>query len=137
MDKCKEYTKIAALGGAGYCTLELLWRGYTHWTMAVAGALGLLALYWVQMHLWEKPLVFRALVGCLLVTGLELSVGVVVNLMFGMRVWDYSRVPGNFLGQICLAYSLLWYLLCLFVMPVISLLRRKTGGGGKEIAVEN
>ena len=36
----------------------------------------------------------------------ELAAGLLVNRSF--RVWDYRQMPMNFLGQICLPFSLLW-----------------------------
>ena len=35
---------VFALGAAGYATLELLWRGRTHWTMALTGGAVLVGL---------------------------------------------------------------------------------------------
>ena len=32
-----EYLMVFLLGGAGYCLIEVLWRGFTHWSMALAG----------------------------------------------------------------------------------------------------
>ena len=47
-----------------------------------------------------------------MVTALELVTGLVVNRWLGLNVWDYSNLPMNFLGQICLPYFLLWVPLC-------------------------
>ena len=41
-----------------------------------------------------------------------------LNLMLGLHIWDYSDMPFNFLGQICLPFTILWLflsLLCIFV----------------------
>ena len=35
---------VFALGAAGYAALELLWRGRTHWTMALTGGAVLVGL---------------------------------------------------------------------------------------------
>ena len=40
------------------------------------------------------------------ITAVELAAGLLVNR--GYHVWDYRQMPLNFLGQICLPYSLLW-----------------------------
>ncbi len=45
---------------------------------------------------------------CAFITFVELAVGIVVNLVLKLDVWDYSELPGNFLGQICPYFSLLW-----------------------------
>jgi uncharacterized membrane protein len=46
----------------------------------------------------------------LVITAVEFAVGIVVNIFLGLNVWDYSSVPGNILGQICPAFTLLWFL---------------------------
>ena len=46
--------------------------------------------------------------GAVIVTALELCLGTVVNIILGWNVWDYSNMPGNFLGQICPQFTLAW-----------------------------
>ena len=48
----------------------------------------------------------RAVAGTGVITGVELLTGLIANRNF--NVWDYRRMPVNFMGQICLSYSLLW-----------------------------
>ena len=50
----------------------------------------------------------QACLGACLVTVLELITGLIVNRWLGLQVWDYSGLPMNFLGQICLYYFVLW-----------------------------
>ncbi|MDQ0153520.1 putative membrane protein [Moryella indoligenes] len=100
---------LMMIGGALYVLLELLWRGYSHWTMFFLGGtcfvvLGLLN----EVIPWEVPLWRQALLGTVIVTAAEFMTGCVVNLWFGWQVWNYSHMPGNILGQICLLYTLLW-----------------------------
>ena len=67
---------------------------------------------------WEMPIWKQAVCGSALVTAVELVTGVVLNLYLGLGVWDYSKMPCNLLGQICLPYSALWVglsLVCIFV----------------------
>ena len=52
------------------------------------------------------PLWLLLLLSSGLVTGLELLTGLLVNRDYS--VWDYRAMPYNYLGQICLNYSLLW-----------------------------
>lgn len=69
-------------------------------------------------HLPDRPLWQRALLGAGLITGVEFLSGCVLNLWLRWSVWDYSRLPGNLLGQICLPYSLMW---CLLAIPGTAL----------------
>lgn len=116
-----------AVGAAGYSGLEVLARGYTHWTMALTGGVCVVALWRIAAHLGEKPLWVQALLGSACITAAEFVVGLVVNVWLGWGVWDYSSEFGNILGQICPLYSFLWFLLAFtacFVMRRI--LRRRT-----------
>lgn len=48
-------------------------------------------------------------VGALFVTAMEFVVGIPLNLMLGLHIWDYSSLPFNLLGQICLPFTVLWF----------------------------
>ena len=58
------------------------------------------------MKIWKQ-----GVVGAVFVTAMELVVGVPLNLFMGLNIWDYSQVPFNFLGQICLPFTVLWFFL--------------------------
>ena len=49
--------------------------------------------------------------GAGIITGLELISGIIVNIILGWNVWDYSTLPGNLLGQICPQFTVLWFFL--------------------------
>ena len=74
--------------------------------------------FWGMGRLPDRPLWRRALLGAGLITGVEFLSGCVLNLWLRWAVWDYSRLPGNLLGQICLPYSLMW---CLLAIPGTAL----------------
>jgi uncharacterized membrane protein len=65
---------------------------------------------------WNMVIELQALIGAVLITSLEFIVGLIVNVNLGWDIWDYSNVPFNFLGQICLPFSLLWYMLSIIVI---------------------
>lgn len=97
-------------GGATYALLEVIWRGYTHVTMFVLGGVLFIVLGALNENLleWDTPLFIQGLIGAVVVTSAELISGIVLNLWLGMNVWSYSDIPFNFMGQICLPFSLLW-----------------------------
>lgn len=100
---------LGCIGGGLYMVVELLWRGRTHWTMGVLGGLCFVIIGLLNERLsWEMPLSVQALSGAAVVTAAELAAGVVLNLWLGLHIWDYSGLPCNLWGQICLWYSLLW-----------------------------
>lgn len=111
MKMLKRCAGLFACGGIGYAAVEVLWRGYTHWTMALTGGTVLIGLESLRRRLRREKLSQRCLAGAALITTAELIVGMVVNRRYGLGVWDYSRERLNFKGQICAKYALLWFFL--------------------------
>ena len=107
-----DYTLAFFTGAAGYSLLEMLWRGYTHWTMSLAGGVCMLVIYCINCAAPGVSVWIRCLAGAAVITVTELVFGFGVNILLGWNVWDYSSLPLNFKGQICLLYSVLWYFLC-------------------------
>ena len=105
-------TALGVLGGGAYVGLEYLWRGYSHGSMFAAGGVCFLLLGQVR----RMPALIRPILGAAVITGVELVTGLLVNQSY--QVWDYRRNPGNFLGQICPAYTLLWLPLSLIAMAL-------------------
>lgn len=95
----------AVLGGAGYPLLEIIFRGRTHKTMALAGAVCLPMLRLCARLPLCRPV--RALVGMAGITTCEGLIGAVCNRDY--RIWDYRKNRGNVKGQVCLKFCLLWY----------------------------
>ena len=98
------------IGGALYYLIEVLWRGYSHWTMFILGGIcfvimGLLNEYKFK---WNDSLIKQSIISACIITVFEFFTGCIVNLWLGWNVWDYSDLPCNFLGQICLYFFILW-----------------------------
>lgn len=118
-----EQAQLFLIGGASYLCIELLWRGYTHWTMGVTGGLCFIGICWIHRKLIRYPLYLQAIVTTLFITMVEFITGIIVNLQFGWSVWDYSEEPLNLLGQICIPYMLLWLPLSIIAIVAYRLLR--------------
>ena len=112
-------------GGATYLSLELLYRGRSHGSMFLAGGLCFLLIGHLNRVRPRLPLPLRALVGALIVTGVELGVGMVVNRQY--RVWDYRDQPLNFMGQICPVFTALWIPLSLVAAVLFDKMDRRIG----------
>lgn len=103
---------LASIGGAVYVCLELLFRGRSHWTMAVLGGVIFLIIgSFNEILPWEMPLLLQAVLGAMVVTMAELAAGILLNRWLGLGIWDYSNMPFNLWGQICLPFSVLWVFL--------------------------
>ena len=112
------------VGGFIYYAMEMLFRGRSHWTMMVVG--GICFLICGELNEWftyKMPLLFQGTVCAGLVTIVEFFAGCILNLWLGLGIWDYSNMPLNLLVQICLPFSLLWILVCMFGVVVDDYLR--------------
>lgn len=124
MKQLPKYAFLFWFGGSFYITLEVLWRGYSHWTMGLlAGlvfiAIGLLNKVWG----WETSLILQVLVGTTIATVGEFITGCIVNLWLGLNVWDYSNLPFQLYGQISLYFTLLWMPIILLAIVLDDLIR--------------
>ena len=104
---------VFMLGGLSYGLVEILYRGYTHWSMFLTGGAVILTFYYLTPFLFQIPIWIAALLGAIIITLYEFAIGCIVNLWLKMEVWDYSHCPGNLLGQICPQFFGCWFLLCL------------------------
>lgn len=123
--KFKETFTIFTIGAVGYSLLEILWRGYTHWTMTITGGACFCFIYNINKKLKNISLWKKCFFGAAAITMTELTVGCIVNKLCHMDVWDYSKQPCNIFGQICLLYSVLWYFLCIPLFKLSDLLKKK------------
>ena len=104
------------VGGTAYMTIEFLWRGKSHGSMFLLGGLCFLMLGILSTHLPAVPVWAKTILGAAAITLLELATGLLVNRQYA--VWDYRTMPFQFLGQICLPFSLLWMPLSLLGMQI-------------------
>lgn len=131
----KLFTKYLALffiGGTIYVSIEHIWRGWSHWTMFILGGICFIALGLINEVLdWNTPMVLQMAIGCAIITTLEFITGCVVNIGLGWDVWDYSQYPLNFLGQISVGSSVLWYFLSAVGIVLDDTIRWKAFGEDK------
>ncbi|MBQ8349720.1 MAG: hypothetical protein IJY19_08785 [Ruminococcus sp.] len=110
--KLSQYTFAFLMGYFIYSLIEIINRGYTHWTMALTGGFVLAILYAVNSRR-TMTLIKSCFIGAVIITSIEFTVGVFDNIIMRWNVWDYSDMPFNILGQICPHFSLYWFLLCI------------------------
>lgn len=100
---------LECIGGMLYVGLELLWRHRSHWTMFILGGLCFVLIGAINEIIpWCMPIWQQALIGAAIITSLEFLTGCIVNVGLGWQVWNYSNMPLNLFGQICVPYMLLW-----------------------------
>ena len=104
---------LFSVGAAGYYGLEIAYRGFSHWSMAICGGLCVCLVFLANRRLSRHSLLLRALVGAFIITAVEFVAGCILNLWLGWGIWNYSALPFNLLGQITPVFSAIWFLLCL------------------------
>ena len=103
--------------------LEVLWRGWSHGSMFLAGGVCFLLIG----HLGEMkpvlPVPVRMVLGSGIITMVELAAGLLFNREY--RVWDYRGQVGNLWGQICPTFSLLWIPVALAAITLYDRLQKR------------
>lgn len=121
----KELSLIFLIGGIAYGLLEIICRGYTHWTMLLTGGLCFLIFYIINFKLKTNSLIVRCIIASLIITSLEFLVGYIVNITLKLNVWDYSNRKLNLMGQICFLYSTIWFSMGIPMTLVSNFLKSK------------
>ena len=123
-------------GGTVYFFCEVLYktlRGQPErisWTMLLVAILLCIPLERCGAELpWEMPLGLQALICAGAITATELAAGLLLNVYLGLGIWDYSQLPWNLWGQICLPFSCLWVGFSLIGIVAFDFLRYAVAGG--------
>lgn len=106
-----------------YGLIEVTFRGYTHWSMIITGGSAVVSLYIINEAV-KASIFIKAFIGTAVITALEFTVGIMVNKVFNMGVWDYTNLPMNYMGQISLIFSLCWYALSIIAFILFDILKR-------------
>ena len=119
-----KYFILFAIFGSLYVILELIFRGYSNISMFILGGLcGVIVGGLNNWYSWELPVIYQMAISSVIITTLEYITGYIVNIKLGWEVWDYSDLPLNLNGQICLWFSLLWFFLSLLAILLDDWLR--------------
>ena len=123
-----EFFRTAVLflyGGFIYGAIEILYRGHTHPSMFVLGGICLVWIGGMDAFTGKKyPLTARMLFGGIFITVSEFIFGAIFNLWLGLRVWDYSKLPLNILGQVCPLFFIAWVFLSFPAIMVADAVRK-------------
>lgn len=111
---------LFSFGALGYGLIEILWRGHTHPSMLTAGGICFMFFGKIGTKLKNASLFLKAVIGSGFITFIELVFGIIFNIILKKDVWDYSKLPFNFKGQICLLYSTFWGILSMAFIPIAT-----------------
>ena len=114
---------IFLIFGISYYLLEILWRGYSHWTMIIVGGLCGLLIGLINEITPKMNTVLQMLLGSVIVTVIEFVTGYIINIKLDLNIWDYSNLKFNILGQVSLLFSILWFFLSYIVIKLDDYIR--------------
>lgn len=122
--KIEKHIILFIIGGMAYFFLEVLVRGYSHYSMFLCGGACFLCCGLLNENVKVRmSFVSQMVLSSIIITLLELATGLIVNVWLKMDIWDYSKLPYNFMGQICLLYSVLWFLVSSIAIVMDDVLR--------------
>lgn len=114
-------------GFLGWCTEvcfqalikgKLVNRGFLNGAICPIYGVGVVLVVWILDPLMScGPILFAASV--VLCSVLEWITGFILEKLFHEKWWDYSNEPFNIGGYICLRFSLMWGLACIFAVYII------------------
>ena len=114
---------IFLIFGINYYLLEILWRGYSHWTMIIVGGLCGLLIGLINEITPKMNTVLQMLLGSVIVTIIEFVTGYIINIKLNLNIWNYSNLKFNILGQVSLLFSMLWFFLSYIVIKLDDCIR--------------
>ena len=119
-----KYTVLFIAFSALYVWIEIMFRNRSDRSMmALSGVWGVTLGLLNNIIPWSMGLVQQGLIGgFLIVTPMEYFVGkFLVNQ--DLSIWNYSNMPWNIDGQICLPFTLIWCIISVIVVVLDDYLR--------------
>lgn len=127
-----KYIVLFLIGGLLFNLVEFLWRGYSFFEMTIVGGLCFVLIGGInELFPWDMALTSQMLLSAAAVTGVELVAGLIFNVWLGLGIWDYSDQCYQFMGQVCLLYFNLWFLLSAIGILLDDFIRWKFFGEEK------
>lgn len=99
-------------------TGEFINRGFLNGPVCPIYGFGMLLIIWVLEPVKDN-FVLLLLGGIILATVLEFVTGYALEKMFHAKWWDYSELPFNIKGYVCLKFSLAWGFGCVLIMEAV------------------
>lgn len=98
-----------------YCMIEILFRGWSHWSMFVlTGFLGVFCVDSINNTLsFDCDYIVQILISTILCTIGEGISGIILNIWLQLNVWDYSKMTFGtfFFGQCNVLFCFAWALI--------------------------
>lgn len=100
---------VFLFGCFAYGLAEVISRGHTHISMGLLGGVCMIFINILNdRRAFGLGLIPACFISAIFITIMEFATGEILNIWLRLGVWDYSEMPMNFRGQICLPFSILW-----------------------------
>lgn len=109
MKRFIKYLTLFSIGGLLYMLLEIIFNSNTHWTMGILGGICFILIGQINVYCPHLSVLNQMFLSALLITGLEFIGGIILNMYLNLNIWDYSTLPLNILGQVCLPFTIIWF----------------------------
>lgn len=106
-----KYLILLLVGGTAYYYIEILARGFSHWTMFIVGGICFILIGIINEITPKMSLLKQMLLSAVIITVVEFIAGCILNIWLEMNIWDYTDEIGNIFGQICPKHTCYWFLL--------------------------
>ncbi len=131
MKKIYKILVLWFLIGTIYYALEGIWHirsgGYANIVMLPIGGLCGICIGSINQipKFYNLKIIFQCLISTIIVLSIEFISGCILNIWLQLNIWNYSNYAFNILGQICLPYGLLWFIISPFAIWLEDVLRYK------------
>ena len=124
MRKLVKFLILLSSGGLIYVLIEFLYRGRSHWSMFLVGGICFVLIGGLNNWFpWNWSILRQMGISAAIVTAVEFVSCILLNMVLNLDVWDYSNMPFNIIGQICLPFTVAWYILSLLAIVLDDHLR--------------
>lgn len=107
--KCLRKTVLFMTGFCVYITIEVCFRGYSYPIMGLCGGLILIMVDLINEKIsWDMDILLQGIIGAAVATLIEFIIGMICIRCGFALMWNYSDMPLNYKGIICLPYSIVW-----------------------------
>lgn len=119
MSKTGKCVFMFIFGFMAYITIECLFRGYSFPAMGLCGGIVFVLLDKINDKIsWDIDILVQGMMGSVLITFLEFIIGEMSLRGLIQPMWNYTNLPLNHKGIICLPFSLIWIVLSVVAIVV-------------------
>lgn len=112
MKKVYKTMFLFIFGFMAYITLEVCWRGYSFPLMGLCGGVAFILIDKINNKIsWDIDILIQGTIGSVIITLMEFVIGTLSLHGIVRQMWDYTNVPLNYKGIICLPFSFVWFLI--------------------------